>query len=123
MTSVRSLLIRAAREFNAGRYFEAHEALEEGLDEVPDDLWHLITGLIQIAVGYHKVTQSLWSGAVKMLESGLEKTGPFAADAAGLNLAALRRRVRRDIAALRNGNRGAGTFTDPPPRLSFMPRN
>src|SRR5512134_2941884 len=64
---LRRLLVDAAREFNAGRYFEAHEVIEDGLEQVPDDLWELCIGLIQIAVGYHKTTQGLWRGAAKML--------------------------------------------------------
>lgn len=113
----RSAIIDAAREFNAGRYFEAHEVLEAGLDDVPDDLWELFTGLIQIAVGYHKTTQQLWSGALRMLDSGLQKTAPFAGDAGGINLAALRDRVRADIDTIRSGTFDAETFVRQPPRL------
>ncbi len=54
---LRAVIIAAARQFNAGRYFEAHEILEDGLETVPDELWNLLLGLIQIAVGYHKLMQ------------------------------------------------------------------
>jgi predicted metal-dependent hydrolase len=113
----RRAIIDAAREFNAGRYFEAHEVIEAGLDSVPDDQWELFTGLIQIAVGYHKTTQQLWSGALRMLDSGLQKTVPFATDAGGINLAALRERVRADIEAIRSGTFDAEAFARQPPRL------
>src|SRR5437879_3831200 len=92
--ALHSLLIAAAREFNAGRYFEAHEVLEDGLENVPDHMWNLFLGLIQIAVGYHKVTQKLWRGAAQMLGRALDKVEPFPPEAAGLNLEALRQRVR-----------------------------
>ena len=115
--ALRRVLIKAAREFNAGRYFEAHEVLEDGLDAVPDDLWELFLGLIQIAVGYHKTTQQLWTGARRMLERGVEKTAPFAPDAGGVNLEALRQRVRMDIAALCAGQFDAAAFTQHRPRL------
>jgi predicted metal-dependent hydrolase len=111
------LFVAAAREFNAGRYFEAHEVIEEGLDDVPDDLWELCIGLIQIAVGYHKTTQGLWPGSVKMLGLGLEKVEAFAADAGGINLEALRQRVRSDIALLREGRFDAEARQRNPPRL------
>ena len=55
-----------ARAFNSGQYFEAHEILEAGLDDAPDDRWLLCLGLIQISVGYHKITQQLWRGAARM---------------------------------------------------------
>lgn len=114
---LRAVIIDAAREFNAGRYFEAHEVLEEGLDAVPDEVWSLFIGLIQIAVGYHKVTQQRWSGARRMLEIGLQKIEPFAAHAAGLNLVALRQRVGADLERLRCGDFDAGVFARTPPRL------
>src|SRR5690606_26855285 len=95
MTPVREALVRAARELNAGRPFEAHEALEEALDDVPDELWELFLGLIQVAVGYHKLDQELWSGAVRMLGLGLAKLEPLPADAGGVKLETLRARVRR----------------------------
>jgi predicted metal-dependent hydrolase len=116
-TRLRPLLLAAAREFNAGRYFEAHEAIEDGLDDVPDDLWDLCIGLIQIAVGYHKTTQGLWSGAAKMLGLGLEKVEPFAADAGGVNLEALRAHVRADIARLAAGSYDTEAAACNPPRL------
>lgn len=115
--AVRSVMLRAAREFNAGRYFEAHEVLEDGLEEIPEPLWDLFVGLVQIAVGYHKATQQLWPGAARMLEMGLEKAQAFPADAAGMNLEALRRRVRADIEALRGRQFDAREFTRLPPRI------
>ena len=38
MSVVRRAILEAAREFNAGRFFEAHEAIEEVLDDTPDGL-------------------------------------------------------------------------------------
>jgi predicted metal-dependent hydrolase len=114
---VRKVVLDAAREFNAGRYFEAHEVLEDGLEEVPEPLWNLFVGLVQIAVGYHKATQQLWTGATRMLELGLKKAQAFPADAAGVNLEALRRRVRADVEALRGHRFDATAFARRPPRL------
>lgn len=116
---LRQLLVDAAREFNAGRYFEAHEVIEDGLEQAPDDLWELCIGLIQIAVGYHKTTQGLQRGAAKMLGLGLEKVEPFTADAGGLNLEALRHRVRQDIERLTNGTYDSEEAARHPPRLRF----
>jgi uncharacterized protein len=115
--ALHDLLIAAAREFNAGRYFEAHEVLEDGLENVPDHLWDLFLGLIQIAVGYHKVTQNLRRGAAAMLGRALEKVERFPPEAAGLNLEALRQRVRADIEQLRGGRFDGDTFARHPPRM------
>lgn len=117
----RQALIDGAREFNAGRYFEAHEALEEALDDVPDDLWELFNGLIQISVGYHKTTQQLWSGALRMLESGLAKVASYPGEAGGINLDAFRARVREDVDGLRAGEFDPKQFALHPPRLQPTP--
>jgi predicted metal-dependent hydrolase len=103
MSGTRPVLLAAAREFNSGRFFEAHEILEEGLEEVDEGHWDLALGLIQIAVGYHKASQGLASGAVLMLGKGLEKVSPFPAEVATLQLEPLRRRVAADIDRLRRG--------------------
>lgn len=114
---LRRVVIDAAREFNAGHYFEAHEVLEDGLDVVPDGLWDLFVGLIQIAVGYHKITQELWSGAERMLGLGLAKVAPFPSDAGGVNLETFRRRAGEDLERVRNNRFDAGEFHRHPPRL------
>jgi predicted metal-dependent hydrolase len=116
----RRALVAGAREFNRGRYFEAHEAFEEALDSLPDNVWDLFVGVIQIAVGYHKATQGLSSGAAGMLERGMEKVAPFPADAAGLDLGGLRERAAADAAALRAGTFDLERFRRHPPRLRFV---
>jgi hypothetical protein len=73
--------------------------------------------LIQIAVGYHKVTQLLWSGALRMLQMGLEKVAAYPAVAGGVNLEPLRDRVRADIASLRAQRFDREGFARRPPRL------
>jgi predicted metal-dependent hydrolase len=115
-------LIEAARAFNSGQYFETHEILEDALDHVPDELWDLVVGLIQIAVGYHKVTQQLQTGAAGMLDRGLEKVDPFPPDAGGVNLELLRSRARTDCDALHAGRFDENAFRQHPPRLQLARR-
>lgn len=110
-------LVAAARAFNNGAYFEAHEILEDALDDVPDELWELYIGLIQIAVGYHKTTQQLWTGAAAMLERALAKVEPFPPEAGGIQIEQLRARVRADRDALRAGTFNPLELQAHPPRL------
>ena len=92
------------RRFNAGEFFEAHEAFEECLDEVEDDdRWALLLGLIQVAVGYHKHTSG-HPGAARMLGLGAEKLAPLPDVAWGVRIESLRRRVASDLAALARGD-------------------
>jgi len=113
-------LLAFAREFNAGRYFEAHEALEEGLEELPEEHWDLWIGLIQVAVGYHKRAQGLRGGAAGMLRRGLEKMRAFPAAAAGLELEPLRVAVAEELRRLEgrtDGEEAAATV-----RIRFVKR-
>ena len=108
------------RRFNAGRFFEAHEAFEELLDAVEaDGRWELLLALIQVAVGYHKCASNHAGGDV-MLAKGLAKLAPFADDAGGVDVGALRARVAADVAALAAGTQGAEVIASPP-RLVLVP--
>jgi predicted metal-dependent hydrolase len=109
------------RLFNARRFFEAHEAFEELLDDVETDRrWDLLVALVQVAVGYHKATSS-HPGVARMLTLGREKLSAFPAVAWGLDVEALRARIAEDLAAL-----AAGTFMErmalDPPRLVMKKR-
>ena len=112
----RRVVLDAAREFNGGRYFEAHEVLEEALDDVPDALWPLFLGLIQVAVGYHKLASG-FDGAARMLEIGLEKLAPLPDDVLGIALGALRARAAADLTQLRSGGAERIDLHGAPPRL------
>jgi hypothetical protein len=68
---------KGIEEFNSGRYFEAHEVLE--------DLWHeyretdrtFIQGLIQISAGFYHFQCENWKGAASQLLKGIKKLEPF----------------------------------------------
>jgi rubrerythrin len=63
------LHLRAAqglRLFNAGEYFEAHEALEDAWKEEKGQVRELYRGILQIAVVYLHVTRRNYNGAVKV---------------------------------------------------------
>ena len=106
--------LEGVRRFNAGEFFEAHEAFEECLDEVEDDdRWALLLGLIQVSVGYHKHTAG-HPGAERMLRLGAEKLAPLPEVGWGIQVDALRRRVADDLAALARGDAIA-----PSPRIGL----
>jgi predicted metal-dependent hydrolase len=52
--------------FNVGKYFEAHEALEEAWNEEQGDVRELYRGILQIAVVYLHITRRNYNGAVKV---------------------------------------------------------
>jgi hypothetical protein len=106
----------AVREYNAGRFFECHEALEELLDETADADWEFVLGLIQVAVGYHKLTSG-HAGGEKLLAMGLAKLAAYAPDHGGLDVAALRAGVAADLARLDEARRRGRAAAPEPPRL------
>lgn len=113
--------VDGVRHFNAGRFFEAHEAFEAQLDAVEsDDRWDLLVGLVQVAVGYHK-----WSsghpGAARMLRLGRQKLDPFPPGAWGLGVAALCSRLDADLAAL-EGPAPPPAPSAPPPAIRLAAR-
>lgn len=102
------------RRFNAGQYFEAHEAFEELLDDVEEDgRWDLLVALIQVAVGYHKCTSG-HPGGTRMLGLGLEKLAAFPDDAFGVRVGSLRARVTADVVALEAGEPVSERLGTPP---------
>jgi len=107
------------RRFNAGRYFEAHEAFEELLDLVEEDeRWDLLVALVQIAVGYHKASAG-HPGAARMLALGAAKLEAFGPDAGGVAVGALRARVAEDLAAFGAGGGLGARLLAAPPRIAL----
>ncbi len=54
------------RLFNAGEYFEAHEALEDAWNAEEGTAKNLYRGVLQIAVTYLHITRGNYAGAVKV---------------------------------------------------------
>ena len=69
-----SALARGAALYDAGLYWESHEAWEDAWLVEEGDPRVLLQGLIQVAAGFHKATvQHQPNGCVKLLSAGLEK--------------------------------------------------
>jgi len=106
--------------FNAGEFFEAHEAFEALLDVVEDDArWELLVALIQVAVGYHKASAG-HAGCERMLELGAAKLRAFGATAFGVDVAALRLRIAEDLTAVAGGIAMPSRLAADPPRLRLV---
>ena len=54
------------RLFNAGKYFEAHEALEDAWNAEKGQVRELYRGILQIAVVYLHITRGNYNGAIKV---------------------------------------------------------
>lgn len=116
--ATRAALSRGRRLFDAGRFFEAHEAWEDAWRVETGDVRLFLQGLIQIAAGFHKgLVQGRPGGMVKLLENGLRKL-----DAAGdlglLALGPFRAEVARWLDGARRWSEGGGRPDLPLPRLA-----
>jgi hypothetical protein len=60
--------LEGLRLFNAGKYFEAHEALETAWRAEENEIRDLYQGILQAGVFYLHVTQGNYAGAIKVYE-------------------------------------------------------
>ena len=79
-------LLEGARLFNAGAFFESHEAWESLWHEVEGQERLLLQGLIQLAAAYHHLTHRNAAGARYLYTKGRARLVPWLPAHAGLEL-------------------------------------
>ena len=95
------LLVEGVRLFNAGRWFEAHEVLEDAWRAEPGEVRRLYQGLLQVGVGLHHASRGNLRGALNLLDRGMAHLERFRPRCLGLDVDALLRdsaEVRRTLA-------------------------
>ena len=76
--------------FNAGDYFEAHEALESAWRDEPGPIRELYQGILQAAVTYLHIQRGNYAGAIKVSMRARVKLDPWPDHCRGVDVAALR---------------------------------
>ena len=104
-------------EFNAGRFFEAHEAWEETWLHSPEPDKTFLQGIIHIAAAFHHYSRGNTRGTRNLLEAGLGRVERFPDAHRGIDLAGLRAVARRWAEALAAGRTPA---SETPPRIKFI---
>jgi uncharacterized protein len=94
---------RGLRHFNAGEFFEAHEAWEELWLAAPHKERPFLQGLIQLAAAFHHHRRGNSRGTRSLLAAGLSKLAGFADNHGGLALAELRAEAGQWVQALAAG--------------------
>jgi dTDP-4-amino-4,6-dideoxygalactose transaminase len=89
--------------FNQGRFYDAHEVLEDAWREAREPAKKFLQGLIQIAVGLHHHTTGNVVGARSLLARGGAKLEQYPADYGNLHVGALRAAVEDWRTALERG--------------------
>jgi len=79
------------RLFNAGKYFEAHEALENAWNAEKGEVRELYRGILQIAVTYVHITRGNYSGAVKVYNRSQRWLKDWADICKGIHIEELRK--------------------------------
>jgi len=93
-TSPPTPLTNAVHQFNAGRFWDCHETLEDLWRATPYPLRHFYQGIIKIAVGLHHSNRHNAKGARNKLSEGLRLLAPFNPTFLGLDTGALARDVQ-----------------------------
>jgi uncharacterized protein len=83
--------IQGMRLFNAGHYFEAHEALEDAWNAESGKVRDLYRGILQIAVTYLHVTRGNYNGALKVYDRSQKWMRDWPEVCRGIQVGRLRR--------------------------------
>lgn len=78
-------LLEGIHLFNAGEYYECHEAIEHEWHAEPRPIRRLYQGILQIGVGFLHVRRGNHAGALLLLHDGIAKTADFAPDCLGID--------------------------------------
>jgi len=82
-------VLEGIRLFNAGQFYEAHEAIEHEWHAERRPIRRLYQGILQIGVGLHHARNGNGRGAVLLLTDGIEKTSRFLPACQGIATARL----------------------------------
>jgi uncharacterized protein len=109
--SAEELLRLGVDLYNAGHYWNAHEAWEEVWLEAPNELRAFYQGLIQVTAAFVHVTRDEYPGSVRLLQAGIAKLESYAGTSLGVDLEALLPELRQVLRRLLDlGERGIGRF-------------
>jgi predicted metal-dependent hydrolase len=104
MDSNRRTLRRGRELFNEGRFYEAHEVLEDVWRDSIGERKQFLQGLVQLAVGFHHYTTDNVIGAKSVLERGISNLAGYPDQCEGINVRALQLHVQAWITALKNSS-------------------
>jgi hypothetical protein len=92
--------------FNAGEYWESHEAWEKIWKRHAAEPWrYFVQGLIQAAAAHHQLRRNIRHGVIKHLRNALVKLDEAPADFAELNVERFRAYLHELLAAYEAGEK------------------
>ena len=97
---------RGLDEIRAGRYFEAHEELEEVWRAAPPEERDFFQGLAHVAVAWYQAGRSNRTGCERQLEKATRRLGPFAPSHRGVDVASVLAQVEAARSTVASGSLG-----------------
>jgi uncharacterized protein len=91
-------LARGLELIRVGRYFDAHEELEDEWRSAPSEERDFLQGLVHVAVAWLHAERENRPGCERQLEKAARRLGPYAPEHRGVDVA----RVLDDVAAARS---------------------
>jgi len=73
-------------EIRAGRYFEAHEELEEAWRSAPPEERDFLQGLVHVAVAWYQAGRGKPVATASQLEKAARRLGPYAPKHRGVDV-------------------------------------
>jgi len=80
---------RGIRLFNEGRFFDAHEALEDVWRAAPAERKRFLQGLIQVAVAFHHHSQGNMVGTASLLRRAARNLSAYPDEFGGIRVRTL----------------------------------
>src|SRR5262245_10448726 len=111
---------KGVAEFNAGKFFECHDTLEEIWQGMRGPSRDFFQGLIQISVGFYHLRNGNLRGGQSQLEKGLKALQRYGDRYAGMELGNLRGEVERWLERVRAGENLRANVADLP-KYNFTP--
>jgi predicted metal-dependent hydrolase len=105
---------RGVEEIRAGRYFEAHEELEEAWRAAPSEERDFFQGLVHVAVAWYQAGRGRPVATGRQLEKATRRLAPFAPAHRGVDVDDLLAQVAAAQARV-----AEGSLALDPPRLSL----
>ena len=90
---------RGLAAIDAGRYFEAHEELEEAWRAAPAEERDFFQGLVHVVVAWYQAGRGNRTGFERQLEKAARRLAPYAPEHRGVDVASVLEQVDRARAA------------------------
>ena len=105
---------RGLDEIRAGRYFEAHEELEEAWRAARPEERDFFQGLVHVAVAWYQAGRGKPVATASQLEKAARRLGPYAPEHRGVDVAHVLAQVEAARARV-----AEGSLTLDPPNLTL----